>query len=150
MVIEDIAEIAANRHDLEGKTVGVIDLEGRGYVLGSRVSILTLSMQLEEKLSIHSSCRSLRKGHLAGYAGDVWFPEPAPANHPWRNMPNHRWCIITPAQLWRHKKRYPDGIKNSLVKFLNRQPIERDYLIVDDGKVSPSYSYAFKKKSCSS
>ena len=31
----------------------------------------------------------LEKGHLAGYAGDVWFPEPAPIDHPWRNMPNH-------------------------------------------------------------
>jgi formate dehydrogenase len=44
------------------------------------------------------------------------------------------------------QKRYADGIKNCLVKFLNGQPIERDYIIVDDGKVvSPSYSYAFKK-----
>ena len=32
---------------------------------------------------------ALEKGHLAGYGGDVWFPEPAPRNHPWRNMPNH-------------------------------------------------------------
>ena len=33
--------------------------------------------------------RALESGQLAGYAGDVWFPQPAPANHPWRSMPNN-------------------------------------------------------------
>lgn len=32
---------------------------------------------------------ALRSGKLAGYAGDVWFPQPAPKDHPWRTMPNH-------------------------------------------------------------
>ena len=31
----------------------------------------------------------MEAGHLAGYAGDVWYPQPAPADHPWRSMPNH-------------------------------------------------------------
>lgn len=29
---------------------------------------------------------ALNSGHLSGYAGDVWFPQPAPADHPWRTM----------------------------------------------------------------
>src|SRR5919109_227628 len=33
--------------------------------------------------------RALQSGRLAGYAGDVWFPQPAPRDHPWRTMPNH-------------------------------------------------------------
>src|ERR1700745_3432409 len=33
--------------------------------------------------------RALESGRLAGYAGDVWFPQPAPADHPWRTMPFH-------------------------------------------------------------
>ena len=33
--------------------------------------------------------RALERGQLAGYAGDVWFPQPAPRNHPWRAMPHH-------------------------------------------------------------
>ena len=28
--------------------------------------------------------RALESGQLAGYAGDVWFPQPAPKDHPWR------------------------------------------------------------------
>ena len=33
--------------------------------------------------------RALASGQLAGYAGDVWFPQPAPQDHPWRTMPQH-------------------------------------------------------------
>jgi formate dehydrogenase len=33
--------------------------------------------------------RALESGQLAGYAGDVWFPQPAPRDHPWRIMPHH-------------------------------------------------------------
>ena len=33
--------------------------------------------------------RALESGQLAGYAGDVWFPQPAPPDHPWRTMPHH-------------------------------------------------------------
>ena len=32
--------------------------------------------------------RALESGQLAGYAGDVWFPQPAPPDHPWRTMPH--------------------------------------------------------------
>ena len=35
------------------------------------------------------SSRALESGQLAGYAGDVWFPQPAPNDHPWRTMPHH-------------------------------------------------------------
>src|SRR5271165_7609893 len=33
--------------------------------------------------------RACESGQLAGYAGDVWFPQPAPRDHPWRSMPHH-------------------------------------------------------------
>ena len=88
---------------------------------------------------------ALEKGHLAGYAGDVWYPEPAPVDHPWRHMPNHGMVHHYSGTTLEAQKRYADGIKNCLLNFLNGRAIDRDYLIVDDGKVvSPSYSYAFK------
>ena len=37
----------------------------------------------------HAIARALKSGQLAGYAGDVWFPQPAPQDHPWRTMPHH-------------------------------------------------------------
>ncbi len=33
--------------------------------------------------------RALESGQLAGYAGDVWFPQPPAKDHPWRTMPHH-------------------------------------------------------------
>lgn len=32
--------------------------------------------------------RALESGRLAGYVGDVRFPQPAPNGHPWRMMPH--------------------------------------------------------------
>ena len=42
--------------------------------------------------------RALESGQLAGYAGDVWFPQPAPQDHPWRTMPHHGMTPHSPAQ----------------------------------------------------
>lgn len=88
---------------------------------------------------------ALEKGHLAGYAGDVWYPQPASPDHPWRHMPNHAMVPHYSGTTLEAQKRYSDGTKDCLVRFLNNRPLDRDYLIVDGGKVvSPSYSYAFK------
>jgi formate dehydrogenase len=88
---------------------------------------------------------ALETGHLAGYAGDVWYPQPAPPDHPWRHMPNHAMVPHYSGTTLEAQKRYSDGIRDCLNRFLSNRPIDRDYLIVDGGKVvSPSYSYAFK------
>jgi hypothetical protein len=34
--------------------------------------------------------RALESGQLGGYAGDVWFPQPAPQDHPWRTIRDAR------------------------------------------------------------
>ncbi|MGA9151576.1 MAG: NAD-dependent formate dehydrogenase [Candidatus Nitrosopolaris sp.] len=96
-------------------------------------------------VNIPSLVEALEKGHLAGYAGDVWFPEPAPKDHPWRHMPNHAMVPHYSGTSLEAQRRYADGIKDCLLRFINQHPIEQDYLIVDNGTiVNPSYSYAFK------
>ena len=88
---------------------------------------------------------AVEKGHVAGYAGDVWYPQPAPPDHPWRKMPNHAMTIHVSGTSLEAQKRYADGTRDCLSRFLEGKPLERDYLIVDGGKVvSPSYSFAFK------
>ncbi|MFQ5970655.1 MAG: NAD-dependent formate dehydrogenase [Nitrososphaerales archaeon] len=89
---------------------------------------------------------ALQKGHLAGYAGDVWHPQPAPTDHPWRHMPNHAMVPHYSGTTLEAQRRYANGIKDCIVRFLAGCALERDYLIVDGGKVvNPSYSYAFKQ-----
>ena len=87
----------------------------------------------------------MEAGHLAGYAGDVWYPQPAPADHPWRSMPNHAMTPHVSGTTLEAQKRYSDGVRVCLESFLAGTPIDRDYLIVDGGRVtSPSYSYAYE------
>ena len=87
---------------------------------------------------------ALESGHLAAYAGDVWYPQPAPPDHPWRKMPNHAMTPHVSGTTLEAQKRYADGIRSCLLSFFEGRPIERDFLIVDGGKVvSPSYSYAY-------
>lgn len=87
----------------------------------------------------------MERGHLAGYAGDVWYPQPAPADHPWRKMPNHAMTPHVSGTSLEAQKRYADGIRDCLTNFFEDLPLDRDYLIVDGGRVtSPSYSYAYE------
>ena len=87
---------------------------------------------------------AMKSSHLAGYAGDVWYPQPAPSDHPWRKMPNHAMTPHVSGTSLEAQKRYSDGIRSCLLSFFEGRPIERDFLIVDGGKVvSPSYSYAY-------
>jgi formate dehydrogenase len=87
---------------------------------------------------------AVRAGQIAGYAGDVWYPQPAPADHPWRHMPRHALTIHVSGTSLEAQRRYAEGVRDCLERFLAGKPIERDYLIVDGGRVvSPSYSYAF-------
>ncbi|HEY6239049.1 MAG TPA: NAD-dependent formate dehydrogenase [Thermoplasmata archaeon] len=86
----------------------------------------------------------LKSGHLAGYAGDVWYPQPAPPDHPWRTMPHHAMTPHVSGTTLEAQRRYADGVRDCLDRFFDGRPIEREYLIVDGGKVvSPSYSYAY-------
>ena len=87
----------------------------------------------------------MEAGHLAGYAGDVWYPQPAPADHPWRQMPNHAMTPHVSGTTLEAQKRYADGVRNCLINFFDGRPIDRDYIIVEGGRVtSPSYSYAYQ------
>ena len=87
----------------------------------------------------------MESGHLAGYAGDVWFPQPAPSDHPWRLMPNHAMTPHVSGTTLEAQQRYANGIKECLTSFLAGDPIDRDYIIVDGGRVSsPSYSPAYQ------
>ena len=82
---------------------------------------------------------ALKSGHLRGYGGDVWFPQPAPKDHPLRYAANtmgggnatvpHMSGTSIDAQ-----KRYAEGTKSILDSYFSGK---HDYnavdLIVKDG-----------------
>ncbi|KAB1654290.1 NAD-dependent formate dehydrogenase [Pseudoclavibacter chungangensis] len=74
--------------------------------------------------------RALESGQLAGYAGDVWFPQPAPADHPWRTMPHHAMTPHTSGTSLPSQARYAAGTREILEDFFAGRPIRPEYLIV--------------------
>ena len=55
--------------------------------------------------------KALKSGQLSGYAGDVWFPQPAPNDHVWRSMPNHGMTPHTSGTSLTAQSRYADGVR---------------------------------------
>ncbi|KAL8991952.1 MAG: hypothetical protein Q9169_007501, partial [Polycauliona sp. 2 TL-2023] len=82
---------------------------------------------------------AMKSGHLRGYGGDVWFPQPAPKEHPLRYATNtqgggnatvpHMSGTSLDAQ-----KRYAEGTKNILESYFSGKFDYRpEDLIVKDG-----------------
>jgi len=87
--------------------------------------------------------RALESGQLAGYAGDVWFPQPAPADHPWRTMPHHGMTPHISGSSLSAQTRYAAGTREILECFLDGRPIRDEYLIVDGGKLAGTGAHSY-------
>jgi formate dehydrogenase len=88
--------------------------------------------------------RALRSGQLAGYAGDVWFPQPAPQDHPWRTMPfNGMTPHISGASL-SALARYAAGTLEILESYFGGTPIREEYLVVDRGVLAGTGANSYK------
>jgi formate dehydrogenase len=88
--------------------------------------------------------RALKSGRLAGYAGDVWFPQPAPADHPWRTMPYNGMTPHMSGSSLSGQARYAAGTLEILQDFLEGRPIRPEYLIVDAGKLAGAGAQSYK------
>jgi formate dehydrogenase len=80
--------------------------------------------------------RALESGQLAGYAGDVWYPQPPPADHPWRTMPNNAMTPHTSGTSLSAQARYAAGTREILEDFFTERPLRHEYTIVDGGKLA--------------
>jgi formate dehydrogenase len=87
--------------------------------------------------------RALESGRLAGYAGDVWFPQPAPRDHPWRTMPHHGMTPHISGTSLSAQARYAAGTREILECWFENRPIRHEYLIVDGGKLAGAGAHAY-------
>ena len=87
--------------------------------------------------------RALESGQLAGYAGDVWFPQPAPKDHPWRTMPYHGMTPHVSGTSLSAQARYAAGVREILECWFEGRPIREEYLIVDGGKLAGAGAHAY-------
>ncbi|HHL4077866.1 MULTISPECIES: NAD-dependent formate dehydrogenase [Burkholderia cepacia complex] len=88
--------------------------------------------------------RALDSGRLAGYGGDVWFPQPAPPDHPWRSMPSEAMTPHISGTSLSAQARYAAGTLEILQCHLEGRPIRPEYLIVDAGKLAGTGAASYK------
>src|SRR5712671_2760088 len=87
--------------------------------------------------------QALESGQLAGYAGDVWFPQPAPQDHPWRSMPHHGMTPHISGTSLSAQARYAAGVREILECWFDKRPIRNEYLIVDGGKLAGAGAHSY-------
>jgi len=87
--------------------------------------------------------RALESGQLAGYAGDVWFPQPPPSDHPWRTMPHHGMTPHISGTSLSAQARYAAGTREILECFFAGRAIREEYLIVDGGHLAGTGAHSY-------
>jgi formate dehydrogenase len=87
--------------------------------------------------------RALESGRIAGYAGDVWYPQPAPRDHPWRTMPHHGMTPHVSGTSLSAQTRYAAGTREILESWFAKRPIRDEYLIVDGGKLAGTGAHSY-------
>jgi len=87
--------------------------------------------------------KALKSGQLAGYAGDVWFPQPAPKDHPWRTMPHHGMTPHVSGTSLSAQARYAAGVREILECWFEGRPIREEYLIVSGGELAGAGAHSY-------
>jgi formate dehydrogenase len=86
---------------------------------------------------------ALKSGHLAGYAGDVWYPQPAPPDHPWRTMPYNGMTPHVSGTSLSAQARYAAGTREILECYFEGRPIRDEYLIVKGGTLAGAGAHSY-------
>ncbi|MBA0579676.1 formate dehydrogenase, mitochondrial [Gossypium raimondii] len=86
--------------------------------------------------AVADACSS---GHIAGYSGDVWYPQPAPKDHPWRYMPNQAMTPHISGTTIDAQLRYAAGVKDMLERYFKGEDFPEQNYIVKAGELAPQY-----------
>ncbi len=86
---------------------------------------------------------ALESGQLAGYAGDVWFPQPAPRDHPWRTMPHEGMTPHISGTSLSAQARYAAGTREILECHFEGRSIREEYLIVQGGALAGAGAHSY-------
>jgi formate dehydrogenase len=88
---------------------------------------------------------ALESGQLAGYAGDVWYPQPPPPDHLWRTMPNEAMTPHISGSSLSAQVRYAAGTREILEDWFAGKPIRSEYLIVEGGKFAGTGAKSYQQ-----
>lgn len=85
---------------------------------------------------------AVENGDIAGYGGDVWYPQPAPKDHPWRDLPETRSSMVPHygGMTYDAQKRIQDGVHELLGNYINGEEFDEKHVIVGPEGTSDSYT----------
>lgn len=86
---------------------------------------------------------ALKSGQLAGYAGDVWFPQPPATDHPWRTMPHNAMTPHVSGTTLAGQARYAAGVREILEAYFGGKPLRGEYQIVSGGVLSGTGAHSY-------
>jgi formate dehydrogenase len=135
-----VCDVVTINAPLHPETEGLFDEEMIGRMKRGAYIVNTARGKICDRDAI---ARALASGQLAGYAGDVWFPQPAPRDHPWRTMPHHGMTPHISGSSLAAQARYAAGTREILECFFEDRPIREPYLIVDGGELAGAGAHAY-------
>jgi formate dehydrogenase len=135
----DVVTINAPLHP---ETEGLFDAELIGKMKRGAYLVNTARGKICDRDAVADACES---GQLAGYAGDVWFPQPAPQDHPWRAMPHNGMTPHTSGTSLSAQARYAAGTREILECWLEGRPIREQYLIVAGGALAGAGAHSYSE-----
>jgi formate dehydrogenase len=125
---------------LHPETEGLFDAEMLGKMKRGAYLINTARGKIVDRDAVVAA---LESGQLAGYAGDVWFPQPAPKDHPWRTMPHHGMTPHISGSSLSAQTRYAAGTREILENYFAGRPQRDEYLIVDGGGLAGAGAHSY-------
>ncbi len=137
-----VCDVVTINAPLHPETEHLFDAEMLGRMKRGAYLINTARGKICDRDAVVDASRS---GQLAGYAGDVWFPQPPPADHPWRSMPHHGMTPHTSGTSLSAQARYAAGTREILECWLEGRPIREEYLIVDGGHLAGTGAHSYSE-----
>jgi formate dehydrogenase len=135
-----VCDVVTINAPLHPETEGLFDAEMLARMKRGAYLINTARGKICDRDAVVAACES---GQLAGYAGDVWFPQPAPPDHPWRSMPHHGMTPHTSGTSLSAQARYAAGTREILECWFDGRPIRDEYLILDGGALAGTGAHSY-------
>ncbi|KAI3977910.1 hypothetical protein MKX01_036750 [Papaver californicum] len=121
---------------LTEKTKGMFDKERIAKLKKGVLIVNNARGAIMDAQAVADACSS---GHIAGYSGDVWYPQPAPKDHPWRYMPNQAMTPHISGTTIDAQLRYAAGTKDMLDRYFRGEEFRAANYIVKEGKLASQY-----------
>ncbi|KAG8384821.1 hypothetical protein BUALT_Bualt04G0158200 [Buddleja alternifolia] len=121
---------------LTEKTKGMFDKEKIAKLKKGVLIVNNARGAIMDTQAVVDACSS---GHIAGYSGDVWYPQPAPKDHPWRYMPNQAMTPHISGTTIDAQLRYAAGVKDMLERYFKGEDFPSQHYIVKDGELASQY-----------